>query len=67
MFAAMRAYILPQRRAVDHADVVQLMRDLWDKHRIQVAANAFQNKFILRLSPQIYAERADFEHLVQVL
>lgn len=67
MFAAMRAYVLPQRRAVDHADVVQLMRGLWDKHRIQVAANAFQNHFILRLSPQIYVERADFEHLVQVL
>lgn len=67
MFAAMRAYILPQRRAVEDGDAHALMREMWDKHRIQVAANNFQNKFILRLSPQIYAERADFEHAVQVL
>jgi isopenicillin-N epimerase len=67
MFAAMRAYILPQRRAVEAGDVMLLMRGLWDKHRIQVAANAYQGKFILRLSPQIYVERVDFEHLAQVL
>ena len=37
-----------------------------DKHRIQIAASAFQGKLLCRLSAQIYNERTDFEHLVDV-
>ncbi len=67
MFAAMRAYILPQRRAAEPGDAAQLMSALWDKHRIQVASNAFQGKLLLRLSAQIYLERDDFARGVDAL
>lgn len=67
VFAAMRAYILPQRRGAEADDAVNLMSSLWDEHRIQVASSAFQGKLLLRLSAQIYAERADFEAAAGVL
>jgi isopenicillin-N epimerase len=67
MFAAMRAYILPQRRPAEADDALAVMNSLWDKHRIQVASNAYQGKLLLRLSAQVYVERADYERLVQVL
>jgi isopenicillin-N epimerase len=67
MFAAMRAYILPQRRPADPDDALGLMKTLWDKHRIQVASNVFQGHLLLRLSAQIYVERADYERLASIL
>lgn len=67
MFAAMRAYHLPQTRKAHPDDAQFLIEEFWDRHRIQVAASAYQGKLVLRLSAQIYAERADFEHLAQVL
>jgi isopenicillin-N epimerase len=67
MFAAMRAYILPQMRAAKAEDAVQLMTSLWDEHRIQAASNVFQGKLLLRLSAQIYLDRADVERAVQVI
>jgi isopenicillin-N epimerase len=67
MFAAMRAYILPQQRAAVPEDALQLMQELWEKHRVQVASSVFQGKLLLRLSAQIYVERADFEHGVTAL
>ncbi len=67
MFAAMRAYILPQRRTAEPDDVATFMAMLWDKHRIQIHSSAFQGKLLLRLSAQIYVERADYERLVRVL
>jgi isopenicillin-N epimerase len=67
MFAAMRTYILPQRRAADPEDALTLMKAMWDDHRIQVASSVFQDNLQLRLSPQIYVERADFERLADVL
>lgn len=66
-FAAMRAYVLPQRRHAEQADADALMHDLWMEHRIQVAASEFQGKLLLRLSAQIYNDQADFERLVDVL
>ncbi len=63
---AMRAYVLPQRQHRDE-DGVALMSELWQRHRIQVAASAFQGKLLLRLSPQIYLDDSDFERLVDVL
>lgn len=67
MFAAMRSYILPQSRAAEPDDALQLMQGLWEKHRVQVAASAFEGKLLLRLSAQIYVGRADFEHGVAAL
>jgi isopenicillin-N epimerase len=67
MFAAMRAYILPQQREATPDDALQLMHGLWEKHRVQVASSVFQGKLLLRLSAQIYVERADFEHGVAAL
>lgn len=67
MFAAMRTYILPQSRAAVSEDALQLMQELWEKHRVQVASSVFQGKLLLRLSAQIYVERADFERGVTSL
>jgi isopenicillin-N epimerase len=67
MFAAMRTYILPQRRAAEPDDALNVMKTFWDQHRIQVASNVFQGHLLLRLSAQIYVERADFERLADVL
>lgn len=67
MFAAMRAYMLPQRRAAEPDDALTIMKTFWDAHRIQVASNVFQGRLLLRLSPQIYVEPADFEHAVAVI
>jgi isopenicillin-N epimerase len=67
MFAAMRTYILPQRRETVPDDALQLMYGMWDKHRVQLASNAFQGKLLVRLSAQIYIERADFAHGIAAL
>ena len=67
MFAAMRAYILPQRRPAEADDALQVMNTMWDAHRIQVASSTYQNKLLLRLSAQIYVERADYARAVEVL
>lgn len=67
MFAAMRAYALPQRRAAEPDDALQLMKTMWEQQRIQVASSTFQGKLLLRLSAQVYVERGDFEQLATVL
>jgi len=67
MFAAMRAYHLPQTREAHPDDAQFLINGFWDRHRFQIAASAYQGKLLLRLSAQIYAGRADFEQLAQVL
>jgi isopenicillin-N epimerase len=67
MFAAMRAYILLQRRAAEPDDAVQLMKTMWEQHRVQVASSVYQGKLLLRLSAQIYVERTDFEKGVSAL
>jgi len=67
MFAAMRAYILPQSCEPHADDALELMNTLWDRHQVQVASNVFQGKLLLRLSAQIYVERADLEYLAEIL
>jgi len=66
-FGPMRAYVLPQRRVAMQADADALMHDLWAQHRIQIAAGEFHGKLLLRLSAQIYNERADFERFAETL
>jgi len=67
MSAAMRAYILPQRRATEPGDGLDLMSSLWERHRIQVAASVFQQKLLIRLSAQIYLGEDDFKRIADVL
>lgn len=67
LFAAMRAYVLPQQRPAEPDDALQLMKTLWEQHRIQVASSTYQGKLLLRLSAQIYVERSDFERCAAVL
>jgi isopenicillin-N epimerase len=67
MFAAMRTSILPQRRAVEPDDAINLMKTMWNEHRVQVASNVYQGHLLLRLSAQVYLARQDFEHAVDVL
>jgi isopenicillin-N epimerase len=64
--AALRAYVLPQRRHAG-ADAHALMEALWEHHRIQVAVTPFKGRLILRLSPQIYTDEADFSRLADAL
>jgi hypothetical protein len=67
MFAAMRAFHLPQRRPVVPDDAQALINGFWDTHRIQVAASAYQGKLLLRLSAQIYVDLEDYARLTDVL
>jgi isopenicillin-N epimerase len=67
MFAAMRAYILPQRRTAEADDAIQLMNTMWDEHRIWVASSVYQGKLLVRFSAQIYVERADYVRAVETL
>lgn len=67
MFAAMRAYHLPQRREAKSEDAQALINDFWDEHRIQVAASCYQGKLLLRLSAQIYVGLEDFAALADTL
>ena len=67
MFAAMRAYHLPQRRPVVPDDAQQLINGFWDKNRIQIAASAYQGKLLLRVSAQIYVDIDDIAHLADTL
>lgn len=67
MAASIRAYILPQRRAAEPQDWTTLMQTVWDRERVQIAATVFEGRLLLRLSAQIYNERADFEHAVDVI
>jgi isopenicillin-N epimerase len=65
--AAMRAYLLPQRRAAVPEDVATLMAALWQRHQIQIVASCFKGQLLLRVSAQIYVEPADIERLCDVL
>src|SRR6202012_4430300 len=52
MCAAMRAFILPQRRAANDADVLALKRTLWDEARIQINTGAVAGALLIRISAQ---------------
>lgn len=67
MFAAMRAYHLPQRRPVIPEDAQLLINGFWDKNRIQIAASAYQGKLLLRVSAQLYVDLDDIRHLAETL
>jgi len=64
---AMRAFVVPQRRAAEADDAAQLMRTLWSQARVQVAAMVLEGKLLLRISAQAYVDAADIAALVGAL
>jgi len=67
MAAAMRAFILPQRRPAEDADAQTLKDMLWDDERIQVNANSLMGTLLLRICAQAYVDDADLERLGSAL
>jgi isopenicillin-N epimerase len=67
MAAAMRAFILPQRRAAEEADGQTLKEMLWDDERIQVNANSVMGSLLIRVCAQAYVDDADLVRLRDAL
>lgn len=64
---AMISLALPQTRAATPDDAHEIMLGMKDRHRINAACHAFAGALLLRLSAQIYNERADYELLASAL
>ena len=67
MCAAMRAFILPQRRPTVERDAFELRRDLWEKERIQVRADTLLGRLSIRFSAQAYVGEEDLAQLSAAL
>src|SRR5579872_3237491 len=63
MSAAMRAFVLPQRRATEEGDGEALKEMLWEDERIQVNANSAMGVLLIRICAQAYVDDADLERL----
>lgn len=63
----MRAYALPTQRPATADDPPAFLRALWDRHRIQIAANVIEERLFLRVSPQVYTGPGDIAALVTAL
>jgi isopenicillin-N epimerase len=61
--AAMRAFILPQRRPATDADAATVMRTLWDEERIQIRCARIGGTLLLRFCAQAYVEMDEVERL----
>ncbi|HEY2482249.1 MAG TPA: aminotransferase class V-fold PLP-dependent enzyme [Caulobacteraceae bacterium] len=59
MCAAMRAFILPQRREARQEDALDLKRALWEEARIQVNTATLAGALLIRISAQAYVDEAD--------
>jgi isopenicillin-N epimerase len=59
MCAAMRAFILPQRREARAEDALGLKRSLWEGGRIQVNSAVLAGSLIIRISAQAYVDEKD--------
>ena len=64
---AMRSFVLPQSRAARPADAEELVRGLWQRHRIQSMAVAFEQALLLRASAQVYVDAEDVDRLAAAL
>ena len=64
---SMRSFALPQSRPGLQADADTLMRELWERHRIQSMATAFGDALLVRISAQAYVDEADIEALASAL
>jgi isopenicillin-N epimerase len=67
MSAAMRTFMLPQRRAAEPDDAAALRRGLWDDERIQVRTDALFGRLLLRVSAQAYVGEEDVARLAATL
>jgi isopenicillin-N epimerase len=67
MCAAMRAFVLPQRRAALPEDAEQLIRTLWEAERIRIRCTTQDGKLLLRFSGQAYVALDDLRNLGESL
>jgi isopenicillin-N epimerase len=65
--AAMRSFVLPQRRPATREDALALARALWDEERIQAMAVALGERLLLRVSSQVYVDAQDATRLGEAL
>ena len=63
MCAAMRAFLLPQRRLATDSDGVQVIRTLWEKERIQIRCARIGGSLLLRVCAQAYVEADQMQAL----
>jgi isopenicillin-N epimerase len=54
--AAMRAFLLPQRRPAIDADATQVIRTLWEQERIQIRCARIGAALLLRVCAQAYVD-----------
>ena len=64
---AMRSFLLRQDRPATAGDAEALVRHLWQAHRIQAMAVAFEGALLLRVSAQVYVDRQDLDALASAL
>jgi isopenicillin-N epimerase len=67
MCAAMRSFVLPQRRPATAEDAIEVVRVLWEKERIQAMAVKFVDQLVLRVSAQVYVDGDDMRRLAESL
>jgi isopenicillin-N epimerase len=61
--AAMRAFMLPQRRPATDADAATVISTLWEKERIQIRCARIGGTLLLRFCAQAYVEVEEVERL----
>jgi isopenicillin-N epimerase len=57
--AAMRSFVLPQRRTAAPEDAPALMRQTWEKDRVQSHGSALGGRLLSRVSAQVYLDEGD--------
>jgi len=65
--AAMRSFVLPQRRAAAAEDAPALMRATWERDRVQTHASVLGARLITRVSAQVYVDEEDLARLRDTL
>jgi isopenicillin-N epimerase len=59
--AAMRAFLLPQRRPAIDADATQVIRTLWEQERIQIRCARIGAALLLRVCAQAYVDADEMQ------
>jgi isopenicillin-N epimerase len=67
MCAAMRSFVMPQKRAATREDAKATVQALWDRERIQAMATVFGERLIVRASSQVYVGADEMRRLADVL
>ena len=63
MCAAMRAFLLPQRRPAIDSDGAHVIRTLWEEERIQIRCARIGGSLLLRVSAQAYVDADEMQAL----